>query len=75
MKKNNILTVPNLLSLLRLIMIPQLMWLYLEKQDYVWTVILLVLLCVAMMFVSMVLYFQRNWNTIKDSRKGGSVNA
>ena len=184
MKKNNILTVPNLLSLLRLIMIPQLMWLYLEKQDYVWTVILLVLsgitdaldgiiarkynmvsefgkaldpvadkltqmamlycvgttfpqiralllilvvkevitgamslysikrtgqvqgaewhgkvvtvllyviiadriipwllsavlvlLCVAMMFVSMVLYFQRNWNTIKDSRKDGSVNA
>ena len=75
MKKNNILTVPNLLSLLRLIMIPQLMWLYLEKQDYVWTVILPVLLCVAMMFVSMVLYFQRNWNTIKDSRKDGSVNA
>jgi len=33
MKKYKILTIPNLLSLLRLIMIPQLMWLYLEKQD------------------------------------------
>jgi len=43
MKKNKILTIPNLLSLLRLIMIPQLMWLYLEKQDLPATAILLVL--------------------------------
>ena len=41
MKKRNILTIPNLLSLLRLFMIPQLMWLYLQKQDYVQTAILL----------------------------------
>lgn len=41
MKNRKILTIPNLLSLLRLIMIPQLMWLYLQKQDYVRTVILL----------------------------------
>lgn len=41
MKKNRIVTIPNLLTLLRLILIPQLMWLYLEKQDYVRTVILL----------------------------------
>ena len=41
MKNRKILTIPNLLSLLRLIMIPQLMWLYLRKQDYVRTVILL----------------------------------
>ena len=41
MKNRNILTIPNLLSLLRLFMIPQLMWLYLQKQDYVQTVILL----------------------------------
>lgn len=43
MKNNKILTIPNLLSLLRLIMIPQMMWMYLVKQDYVWTVILLAL--------------------------------
>ena len=43
MKNRKILTIPNLLSLLRLIMIPQLMWLYLRKQDYVRTVILLAL--------------------------------
>ena len=43
MKNRKILTIPNLLSLLRLIMIPQLMWLYLEKRDVVWTVTLLAL--------------------------------
>lgn len=43
MKNRNILTIPNLLSLLRLFMIPQLMWLYLQKQDYVQTAILLVI--------------------------------
>ena len=43
MKNKNILTIPNLLSLLRLFMIPQLMWLYLQKQDYVQTAILLVI--------------------------------
>jgi len=43
MKDQKILTVPNLLSLVRLIMIPQMMWLYLEKQNYVWTVIMLAL--------------------------------
>ena len=43
MKKKRIFTVPNLLSLLRLVMIPQLMWLYLQKQDYIATVILLVI--------------------------------
>lgn len=37
MKKNKILTIPNLLSLLRLCLIPLLMWLYLEKQAYLWT--------------------------------------
>ena len=43
MKKRNILTIPNLLSLLRLFMIPQLVWLYLQKQDYAQTAILLVI--------------------------------
>lgn len=42
-KKNQILTIPNLLSLLRLAMIPLLMWLYLKKQHYGWTVFVLIL--------------------------------
>ena len=43
MKKHKFFTIPNLLSLLRLAMIPQLMWLYLQKQDYIATAILLVI--------------------------------
>ncbi len=43
MKKHKILTIPNLLSLLRLFLIPLMMWLYLEKQEYVWTFVVLVL--------------------------------
>lgn len=43
MKKNQIFTIPNLLSLLRLAMIPLLLWLYLEKQDYGWTAFILIL--------------------------------
>ena len=37
MKKNRIFTLPNLLSLLRIAMIPLLLWLYLEKKDCYWT--------------------------------------
>lgn len=36
-KKNQFFTIPNLLSLLRLAMIPLLLWLYLEKEAYLWT--------------------------------------
>ena len=35
-KKNQIVTIPNLLSLLRLAMIPLMVWLYLEKEAYFW---------------------------------------
>ena len=43
MKKNRILTIPNLLSLLRLALIPLMMWLYLEKGDLIWTTVILIL--------------------------------
>lgn len=43
MKKNQIFTIPNLLSLLRLAMIPLLLWLYLVKQAYLWTAAVVVL--------------------------------
>ena len=42
-KRNQILTIPNLLSLLRLFMVPLLLWLYLEKQQYGWTIVVLIL--------------------------------
>ena len=42
-KKNQIFTIPNLLSLLRLAMIPLLLWLYLQKQEYLWTAVVVVL--------------------------------
>ena len=34
-KRDQILTIPNLLSVIRLLMIPVIVWLYCEKQDYV----------------------------------------
>lgn len=43
MKKNRIFTIPNLLSLLRLAMIPLLLWLYLERKAYLWTAATVVL--------------------------------
>jgi len=42
-KSNQIFTIPNLLSLLRLAMIPLLLWLYLVKQEYLWTAAVVVL--------------------------------
>ncbi|MDR1769792.1 MAG: CDP-alcohol phosphatidyltransferase family protein [Hungatella sp.] len=41
--QNKILTIPNMLSALRLCMIPLLVWLYYVKQDYLWTGGLLIL--------------------------------
>ena len=40
--QHRILTVPNALSLLRLLMIPLFVWLYIKKQDYLGTAIVLV---------------------------------
>lgn len=34
LKKDQILTIPNLLSVIRLLLIPLIVWLYCEKQDY-----------------------------------------
>ena len=40
--KNKILTIPNVLSFFRLCLIPIIMWLYIKKQDYLWTLIVLI---------------------------------
>lgn len=43
MRNNRVFTIPNLLSLLRLFMIPLLLWLYLEREAYLWTAAVVVL--------------------------------
>ena len=41
--KNKILAVPNVLSFFRLCLIPIIVWLYISKEDYVWTLMVLLL--------------------------------
>ena len=42
-KRDQIFTIPNLLSLVRLLMIPMIIWLYCEKEDYVAAAVMIVL--------------------------------
>lgn len=41
--QKKILTIPNILSFFRLCLIPVIIWLYTEKQDYFWTLLVLLL--------------------------------
>ena len=41
--KNKIITIPNVLSLFRLLLIPVIVWLYVFRQDYLWTTAVLTL--------------------------------
>lgn len=41
--QKKIITIPNILSLFRLCLIPVIMWLYIEKKDYFWTLLILIL--------------------------------
>lgn len=41
--KNKLLTIPNILSFFRLVLIPVIVWLYVGKQDYLWTLLILTL--------------------------------
>ena len=41
--QNKILTIPNILSFFRLCLIPVIVWLYVGKQDYLWTLLILML--------------------------------
>ncbi len=42
-QKDQILTIPNLLSLVRLALIPVIVWLYVEKQEYNWAAAVILL--------------------------------
>lgn len=66
MKKNQIFTIPNLLSVLRLLMIPLLMWLYLEKQHSGWTAVVLILSAATDIFDGMI---ARKFNMVSDLGK------
>lgn len=41
--KNKIITIPNILSLFRLLLIPVIVWLYVFRKDYLWTTVVLTL--------------------------------
>lgn len=41
--KNKLLTIPNILSFFRLCLIPVIVWLYVGMQDYLWTLLILIL--------------------------------
>ena len=41
--QNKIITIPNVLSFFRLCLIPVIVWLYVGKQDYLWTLLILTL--------------------------------
>ena len=41
--KNKIITIPNILSLFRLLLIPVIVWLYIVKKDPIWTMVILAL--------------------------------
>lgn len=41
--KNKVMTIPNILSLFRLLLIPVIVWLYVVKEDPVWTTVMLTL--------------------------------
>ena len=41
--KHKIITIPNVMSFFRLLLIPVIMWLYIEKKDPIWTTVILIL--------------------------------
>ena len=41
--KNKIITVPNILTLVRLLLIPVIVWLYCFEKNYTWTAVVLIL--------------------------------
>ncbi len=64
--KDKIFTIPNLLSLLRLCMIPVMVWLYIGMQDYALTTLMLVLSGLTDMLDG---YIARHYNMISDFGK------
>lgn len=64
--KNKIFTIPNLLSLFRLCLIPVIIWLYCEKENFLWTTIVLILSGVTDIVDG---YIARHFNMVSDFGK------
>ncbi len=64
--KKEICTIPNLLSLVRLCLIPVIVWLYCVRQDPVWTAVVLVLSGITDMVDG---YIARHFNMVTDFGK------
>lgn len=65
-KKQEIFTIPNLLSFFRLLLIPVIVWLYSVKQAEVLTLLILILSAVTDMADG---YIARKWNMVSDLGK------
>lgn len=61
-----IITIPNILSFFRLCLIPVIVWLYCFKEDYLWTVIVLVISGITDIADG---FIARRWNMISDFGK------
>jgi len=64
--KNKIITIPNILSLFRLLLIPVIIWLYMVKKDPEWTTAILVLSGITDIADGII---ARKWNMISDFGK------
>lgn len=64
--QKKILTVPNLLSFFRLCLIPPIVWLYSVRQDYLWTLLVLILSSVTDIIDG---FIARRFNMISDFGK------
>ena len=64
--KNKILTIPNIMSMVRLCMIPLIVWLYLGVQNYLWAAVFVVLSGVTDVLDGMI---ARKFNMISDVGK------
>ena len=64
--QNKIITIPNILSFFRLCLIPVIVWLYTVKQDYFWTLLILLLSAVTDIVDGII---ARKYNMISDFGK------
>lgn len=64
--KQKILTIPNLLSLFRLLLIPIIIWLYCYEESYLWTLLVLVLSGITDVVDG---YIARKFNMVSDFGK------
>lgn len=66
MRKDQVLTIPNMLSVFRLALIPVILWLYCKKQAYKWAVGTIVLSGVTDVIDG---FIARKWNMVSDFGK------